>query len=110
MRKIILGVLAVGLAGCAKGPDSIAPMSMPANAYSGLSCDQLAAEHRKSSASLAAVSADQRNAVAGDAFGVFLIGVPMASLTGGDKAGIVAQHKGEVVAIEGAQRQARCKA
>lgn len=40
--------------------------------------------------------------------GVFLIGVPVSSLTGADKEGIIAQRKGEVVAIEVAQRQAGC--
>jgi hypothetical protein len=72
---------------------------MPVNAYAGLSCDQLVTEHRRSSAALAAT---------GDAVGVFLIGVPVSSLSGGDKEGLVAQHKGEIVAIEGAMRARQC--
>jgi hypothetical protein len=98
---IILAALA--LSACAKNPDA-----MPVNAYGGLSCDHLAAEHRRSTATLAAVSQQQKQAATGDAVGVFLIGVPVSSLSGGDKEGLVAQHKGEIVAIEGAMRGQRC--
>jgi starvation-inducible outer membrane lipoprotein len=108
MKKIALLATALLLTACAKGPDAITPMSMPVNAYSGLSCNQLAAEHQKSTTALNAVSAQQRQAQTGDAVGVFLIGVPMSSLTGGDKEGAVAQHKGEVIAISSAQRNKGC--
>lgn len=110
--KRYLFVLAALLAasGCAKGPDAITPMAMPVNAYSGLTCEQLAAEHQRSTTALAAVSAQQKQAVTGDAVGVFLVGVPMSSLTGGDKEGFVAQHKGEVIAVQAAQRYAGCQA
>jgi len=107
---VAAGALAAILAGCAKNPDAIAPISMPVNAYAGLSCDQLAVEHRRSAAALAAVSQQQKQAATGDAVGVFLIGVPVSSLSGGDKEGLVAQHKGEIVAIEGAMRAQRCAA
>lgn len=104
-----LAVLSM-LTGCAKNPESISPMAMPVNAYSGLSCEQLAAEIQRSSYALASVEAQQRQAVTGDAIGVFLIGVPTSSLTGGDKEGLVAQHKGEVIAIQAAQRRQGCPA
>lgn len=100
--------VAAAVAGCARNPDAIAPVAMPVNAYSGLSCDQLVAEHRQSSAALAAVAAEQKQAATGDAVGVFLIGVPVSSLSGGDKEGLVAQRKGEVVAIESAMRGQQC--
>ena len=107
-----LGILFVGVAvvlsACAKRPDAITPMSMPANAYSGLSCAQLAQEHTRSTAGLSAASKAQNDAATGDAFSVFLIGVPLASAAGGDKEGVVAQHKGELIAIEAAQRSKGC--
>ena len=105
---VLAGMLAGTLAGCAKNPDAIAPISMPVNAYAGLSCEQLVTEHRRSSAALAAVSQQQKQAATGDAVGVFLIGVPVSSLSGGDKEGLVARHKGEIVAIEGAMRARHC--
>ena len=101
-------VAALALSACAKNPDAIAPIAMPVNAYAGLTCDQLVTEHRRSTAALAAVSQQQKQAATGDAVGVFLIGVPVSSLSGGDKEGLVAQHKGEIVAIEGAMRGERC--
>ena len=105
---VAVSALVAGLAGCARNPDAIAPISMPANAYGGLSCEQLVTEHRRSSAALAAVSQQQKQAATGDAVGVFLIGVPVSSLSGGDKEGLVAQRKGEVVAIESAMRGQQC--
>lgn len=107
-RIVAAAFAASMLVGCAKNPESITPMTMPVNAYSGLTCDQLAAERQKSAAALASVEAQQRQAVTGDAVGVFLIGVPMSSLTGADKEGLVAQHKGELIAIQTAQRNAKC--
>lgn len=110
-KRTALAALALamaGVAGCARNPDAIAPIAMPPAAYSGLSCDELAAEHRRSSEALEAVSRDQKQAATGDAVGVFLIGVPVSSLSGGDKEGLVAQHKGEVIAIEGAMRGQLC--
>lgn len=105
---VLAGMLAGALVACAKNPDAIAPISMPVNAYAGLSCEQLVTENRRSSAALAAVSQQQKQAATGDAVGVFLIGVPVSSLSGGDKEGLVAQHKGEIVAIEGAMRAQGC--
>lgn len=59
---------------------------------------------------LVQLSADQRQAATGDAVGVFIIGVPVSSLTGADKEGMIAQKKGEVIAIETAQRGQKCGA
>lgn len=106
--KLVALAAASIVVGCAKNPDAIAPMTMPVNAYSGLDCKQLSAEHQRSSLALQQVAADQRQAVTGDAVGVFLIGVPVSSLTGADKEGLVAQHKGELIAIESAQRNLNC--
>lgn len=46
-------------------------------------------------AGLAALEKQQSSAATGDALGVFLIGVPTTSLTGGDKAGEIAVEKGK---------------
>lgn len=108
MRIAVPLLAAAVLVGCAKNPEAIAPMTMPVNAYSGLTCAQLAAEHQRSSLALQQVEASQRQAVTGDAVGVFLIGVPVSSLSGSNREGAVAQHKGEIIAIEAMQRNNRC--
>lgn len=108
MRVLLVVAFAVALVGCAKNPEAIVPMTMPTGAYSNLTCQQLAAEHQKSSSALVAAEAQQRQAVTGDAVGVFLIGVPVSSLTGGDKEGTLAMHKGELVALSAMMQNKGC--
>ena len=107
MRLSILATAAaLALAACAQAPDAIAPVAMPGGMYDHLSCQQARAERERLGQSLAALEAQQRSAVAGDALGVFLIGVPMSSLTGGDKAGLIAAERGKLLALDA--RLGRC--
>jgi hypothetical protein len=96
-RYLVPAILA--LSACAQSPDAIAPVSM-AGAFDGVSCSKarnmLIAEQQ----TLASLSSAQQSAVAGDAVGVFLIGVPMSSLSGGDKAGAISASKGKILALE----------
>lgn len=59
-------------------------------------------------AELAKVSNLQNSKATGDAWGVFLVGVPVSKLTG-DHAADVAKWKGEVEAINTAQIKNKCK-
>lgn len=77
-------------------------------AYGNLGCEQLAQEYLKEQGNLAALSKQQNQAATGDAFGVFLIGVPASSLTGGDKEGQIAVSKGKVTAIESSMKAKSC--
>jgi len=97
------------LAACAKRPDAIVPVDIPMAAYTGDSCPQLAQELISERGKLASLSKQQSSAATGDALGVFLIGVPASSLTGGDKEGDVSVSKGKVVAIENAIKAKGCK-
>ena len=49
---------------------------------------------------LAALESRQRSAVTGDAVGVFLLGVPVSSLSGNDVSGSIGASKGKVIALE----------
>lgn len=102
-RLFLVSVLAV--AACAQSPDAIAPVSM-AGAFDNVSCDYARAALLAERQTLASLSSAQSSAVAGDAVGVLLIGVPVSSLTGGDKAGSIAASKGKVIALE--NRLVRC--
>ncbi|MBB4351817.1 hypothetical protein [Aliirhizobium cellulosilyticum] len=106
--KVIMLALALALSACAKRPDAIVPADIPMAAYTNLSCEQLAQEYLKEQTSLTAVSKQQHDAANGDAFGVFLIGVPMSSTFGGDKEGQVAVAKGKVQAIQSAMMSKGC--
>jgi hypothetical protein len=110
MKKAILAAAALAaLSSCAKRPDAIVPVDIPMAAYANQDCSQLAQELIKEQQNLAAVSKAQNDAATGDAFGVFLIGVPMSSTFGGDKEGQVAVNKGKVQAIENALKAKGCK-
>ena len=87
------------IAACAQSPSAIAPVSMN-GAYDATSCQQAANMLMAERETLAALEAKQKGAVAGDAIGVFLIGVPVSSLTGGDVAGDIGASKGKVLALE----------
>lgn len=99
---------AASVVSCAKRPDAIVPADIPMAAYTGQDCPALQAELVKEKAALHAVSKQQHDAASGDAFGVFLIGVPMSSTFGGDKEGQVAVAKGKVQAIENAMKSKSC--
>lgn len=83
MKRIVLTIaILAGVAGCATPPDKIAgvPNAGP--------CTQADRER------LAIVSNQQNKAVSGDALGVFLIGVPVSSMSGGD-------HETEIAILKG---------
>ncbi|BCM19224.1 hypothetical protein [Mesorhizobium sp. J8] len=83
MKRFVLTVAAfVCIAGCATPPDKIAgvPNAGP--------CTQADKER------LATLTNQQNKAANGDALGVFLIGVPVASMSGGD-------HETEIAVLKG---------
>lgn len=98
----------LALSACAKRPDAIVPVDIPMAAYTNLDCAGLAQEFLKEHNNLAALSQQQNQAATGDAVGVFLIGVPASSLTGGDKEGQIAVSKGKVNSIEASLKAKSC--
>lgn len=87
------------IAACAPRPDAIAPVSM-GNAFATYDCRAAAIDLAAERQHLSGLEQAQRNAATGDAVGVFLIGVPTSSLTGGNKAGEIGASKGKIVALE----------
>ena len=105
--KLTITIIAAALtlSACAKSPDSIAPVSMT-GAFNAVSCNTASQMLNAERPILADLQQRQRNAVAGDAVGVFLIGIPVSSLTGNDRAGQIAAAMGKVTALE--QRLLSC--
>jgi hypothetical protein len=99
MKRFFALALIPAIAACAASPGSIAPVSM-GNAYAAHDCRTVGADLANERAKLTALEGAQRGAAAGDAIGVFLIGVPVSSLTGNDKEGEIAASKGKVLALE----------
>jgi hypothetical protein len=54
----------------------------------------------KISQDLANLSARQKSAASGDAWGVVLLGLPLSSMSGGDQEALIAVAKGKVQALD----------
>lgn len=104
---IVLSVLVVAT-GCAKRPDAIVPTSIPSDIYTAMDCKRIGKELALEQQNLTTLSRARNDAATGDAFSVFLIGVPLASVAGGDKEGLIAVSKGKVKALEGAKLRKKC--
>lgn len=99
MRSLLIVAVFATLAACAQRPDAIAPVGM-GNAFVSVPCHDARMMLQEERHTLTSLSAQQNSAATGDAIGVFLIGVPMSSVGGGDKAGEIATSKGKIVALE----------
>jgi hypothetical protein len=99
MKRLLLIPLIASIAACAQSPDAIAPIPM-GDAYARNSCSNARAQLVTEKANLAALSEQQRSAQAGDAIGVLLIGIPISSVAGGNKAGLIGAAKGKIIGLE----------
>lgn len=105
---VIISTLAIVSSACASRPESIAASYVSHEKYIAGDCARLATQISDARAELSKVSEMQNSKANGDAFGVFLLGIPFSKLSG-DHAGDVAKWKGEVEAIETAQIKNKCK-
>lgn len=106
---ICLSLTTAMLGGCATRPESIAASYVSHEKYTDMDCTQLATRMTDARAELDKFSKLQDSKATGDAWGVFLLGIPFSQLSG-DHAGDVARLKGEVEAISTAQVKTKCKA
>jgi hypothetical protein len=95
------------LLACANRPESIRASYVAYEKYVDLDCQAMGAKMAETRAQLARYSDLQNSKANGDAFGVFLLGIPFSKLTG-DVEGDVARLKGEVEAIETAEIRKKC--
>lgn len=108
-RALPIATALLVLAACAKQPDQIAAVEVGADSYKGYSCSKLASEKLSISQDLENLSAKQKSAANGDAWGVFLLGLPVSSMSGNDQESLIAIAKGKVQAIERVQEAKRCR-
>lgn len=98
--KITTAITTVALlSACASGPDAIAPVAMD-RAFDNVSCGDAQRLLRAERPKLASLEAQQRDAAAADAIGVFFFLVPLGSAFGNDVEGDLATSKGKVIALE----------
>lgn len=107
--RTALVLLGVGLlAACAKSPDSISASYVSEVGYQSWSCQQLGEEQLRLSAAYATAAAQQEKARTNDAVGVFLIGLPVSSMSGDNIAPEIARLKGEQEAVRRAGITKNC--
>lgn len=108
MNKLVIVAVALAVTSCAKRPDAIMPTDIPMAAYAGQSCEDLKVQRANEQRSLDDLSKAQNDAVTGDALGVLVIGVPLASAGGGDKETYIATSKGKIQAMDAAMKAKGC--
>lgn len=85
MKIVTIFTVALALSTCAKAPSQIPAAQIEAETFATLTCDQLAEKDVEQHQLLKALSTQQKQAQAGDAVGVFLLGLPVSSMSGGDR-------------------------
>lgn len=108
-NSLVLGLLAVALAGCATSPDRIQPLLVSQDQYLGNDCSQLDASMSAAKADLKKFSDMQDAQVKKDEASVFLVLIPASWFTG-DHEKDVAKSKGELAAIQVAAAKKGCTA
>ncbi|WP_371039359.1 hypothetical protein [Rhodosalinus sp. FB01] len=108
MRLVITMAATILVAACAARPDNIAAVNVGQNEYRGYSCAQLEDARLKYSQALENLSAQQNRAADGDAWGVFLLGLPISSMSGGDRETTIAVTKGHLQSIERERARKNC--
>lgn len=107
MKRVIVVALAA-LSGCATKPENIAPLYVSEVPYISASCDQLRDTLLNVNTALANAVSRQDTARAHDSLGVFLVGLPVASMAGKDAEAQVATLKGHAEAIQRAGSAKKC--
>ncbi|WP_283177884.1 hypothetical protein [Gemmobacter sp. 24YEA27] len=97
-------------AGCAKKPDQIPAADIGPNPYGGQSCASLNKHLLTQKQNLENLSAAQQSAASGDAWGVFLLGLPVSSMSGNDKEAAISLTKGHIQKIESEKLAKKCAA
>ncbi len=111
MKAIILSGVCAGatlLVGCAMKPESVKPSYISDIGYQNWTCEQLSCEQIRVAEALSATCDAQRHARTSDTWGVILIGVPTASLSGANQASEIGRLKGELAAIQRAAALKDC--
>lgn len=94
--------------GCATKPQNIAATYVSEMGYMNYTCEQLAAEQSRLVAALTTESQAQLQARSNDTIGVILLGLPVSSLSGSNRAAQIARLKGELEALQKASILKNC--
>ncbi len=96
------------LAGCVASPEDIAPEYVQESRYEGWSCAQFATESARIDEVLTVASKQQDETRSSDAVGIFLLGLPLGTMTKDDLAPEIARLKGQREALDRGATKSRC--
>lgn len=108
IRTVIAASALAALAACSERPENIAAADIGQGGYAHMNCQQLADAHHARSQELEELSQSQRRARSGDTFGVILLGLPLARMSGGDRETQIAVARGHIREIERERQAKRC--
>jgi len=107
--KILLAVAFSAVCfSCATAPENISPAYVSELSYMKYSCQQLAEEQERLVAALATAADAQRKARSSDIAGWIFLGMPVSTLSGGNRASEIARLKGELQALHKAAILKKC--
>jgi len=95
-------------AGCTPRPDNVEAADIGQGAYAQMNCRQLAERQLHFNQQLTSLSAAQNRAATGDAWAVFLLGLPVARMAGGDRATEIAVTRGHLNEIAREEQRKNC--
>lgn len=98
-RLVALTPLAIIAVSCAAAPESIQASYVSTVPYGDWTCQQLGEEAQHIEQAMTSAYAQQKQARAGDAMGVFFIGLPVSSMSGANIAPQIANLKGQQEAV-----------
>lgn len=108
MLRLTAIAAAALLAGCAAKPESIQAAYVSTVPYETWTCEQLATEAQHIDQAMTGAFAQQNQARTNDAVGVFFIGLPVASMSGGNVAPQIANLKGQQEAVRQTMQRKGC--
>ena len=108
--SVTIGLAALmALSNCAKAPEAVEATKFDHRAYLQLSCKTLRTKEAEGEAAVSSLSAKQKAAADNDALGVFLLGLPLASMSGNDPEAQLSIAKGQLDAVKLAKAEKGCR-
>lgn len=108
MKRLAIFCGALLLSACATAPSQIAAIYVMPGPYRDLNCEQLAAERARVSGLLDRAVHSQERARTWDTAGVLMVGLPVATMAGGNRRGEIADYRGQINAIDLVGREKSC--
>lgn len=110
MKKFLICAAILLAAGCAKRPDEIVATPVAVDPYMQMACPELVSLRARKQVEQAGLEKAQFDASEHDKAAMYVIHVPVASMSGRDREADVARGKGELQAIDAAIQSKGCAA